>query len=82
MNNNVFGKRMEDIRRRKRVDLVCPMGEEYYLHKMIADLALIGIKSLFLISCNKITTIKHVTLNKPIYVRATKVRRLSKIMLY
>ncbi|CAI2199772.1 17244_t:CDS:2 [Funneliformis geosporum] len=34
MNNAVFGKTMEDVRRRTRVDLVCPIGEERRLRKM------------------------------------------------
>ncbi|CAB5199871.1 unnamed protein product [Rhizophagus irregularis] len=44
MNNAVFGKTMEDVRRRKRIDLVRPIGEENCLRKMLADPALVGQK--------------------------------------
>ncbi|UZO08242.1 uncharacterized protein OCT59_028500 [Rhizophagus irregularis] len=44
MNNAVFGKTMEDVRRRKRIDLVRPIGEEHRLRKMLADPALVGRK--------------------------------------
>ncbi|CAB5328515.1 unnamed protein product [Rhizophagus irregularis] len=35
---------MEDVRRRKRIDLVRPIGEEHRLRKMLADPALVGRK--------------------------------------
>ncbi|GBC43839.2 uncharacterized protein LOC105317732 [Rhizophagus irregularis DAOM 181602=DAOM 197198] len=44
MNNAVFGKTMEDVRHRTRVDLVRPIGEEHRLRKMLADLVLVGRK--------------------------------------
>src|SRR5947207_1121213 len=82
MNNAVFGKTMEDVRRRKRVDLVRPIGEEYRLGKMLADPALVGCKIFYgchLIAVHRRQT--HVTLNKPIYVGAT-ILDLSKYYKY
>ena len=69
MNNAVFGKTMEDVRRRTRVDLVRPIGEEHRLRKMLADPALVGRKIFHgsnLIAVHRKQT--NVVLNKPIYV--------------
>uniref|UniRef100_U9URW3 Uncharacterized protein n=1 Tax=Rhizophagus irregularis (strain DAOM 181602 / DAOM 197198 / MUCL 43194) TaxID=747089 RepID=U9URW3_RHIID len=82
MNNAVFGKTMEDVRRRKRIDLVRPIGEEHRLRKMLADPALVGRKIFYgsnLIAVHRKQT--HVTLNKPIYVGAT-ILDLSKYYMY
>ena len=82
MNNAVFGKTMEDVRRRTRVDLVRQIGEENRLRKMLADPALVGRKIFYgsnLIAVHRRQT--HVTLNKPIYVGAT-ILDLSKYFMY
>ncbi|RGB38846.1 hypothetical protein C1646_755162 [Rhizophagus diaphanus] len=82
MNNAVFGKTMEDVRRRKRIDLVRPIGEEHRLRKMLADPALVGRKIFYgsnLIAVHRKQT--HVTLNKPIYVGAA-ILDLSKYYMY
>jgi hypothetical protein len=82
MNNAVFGKTMEDVRRRTRVDLVRPIGEEHRLRKMLADPALVGRKIFHgsnLIAVHRKQT--NVVLNKPIYVGAS-ILDLSKYYMY
>ncbi|GBC01957.1 hypothetical protein RclHR1_08800004 [Rhizophagus clarus] len=73
---------MEDVRHRSRVDLVRPIGEEYQLRKMLADLTLVGCKIFHrsnLIAVHRKQT--NVVLNKPIYVRAL-ILDLSKYFMY
>ncbi|PKC01044.1 hypothetical protein RhiirA5_427319 [Rhizophagus irregularis] len=82
MNNAVFDKTMEDVRRRKGINLVCPIGEEYRLRNMLADPALVGRKIFYennLIAAHRRQT--HITLNKPIYIKVT-ILDLSKYYMY
>ena len=81
MNNAVFGKTMENLRKRIKVDLVRPDGQEDKLRKLIANP---GFESRKIFDGNLVavhsmkTTLK---LNRPIYVGAA-VLDLSKHLMY
>ena len=80
MNNSVFGKTMENLR--KRVDIKWIRShEEQRLRKLIASPAFAG----FTIFDNDLTTIEEheskLVLNKPVYV-GMSVLDLSKLLMY
>ena len=78
MNNSVFGKTMENLRKRINVNLVRPMYEQDKLRKLIADPGLVTRKifheDLVAIHRTKVS----LTLNRPIYA-GMAILDLSKI---
>ena len=81
MNNSVFGKTMENIRKRIQVNLIRPIGEEDKLRRLIADPAFQSRKifdgNLVAVHCKK----AKLRLNKPIYI-GLAVLDLSKFLMY
>src|SRR5664279_884144 len=81
MNNSVFGKTMENLRKRINVNLVRPMYEQDKLRKLIADPGLVTRKifheDLVAIHRTKVS----LTLNRPIYA-GMAILDLSKTLMY
>jgi hypothetical protein len=81
MNNAVFGKTLENLRKRERIDLVTGLDDSNKLRKLIADPAFVSHK-LFdnnLAAIHSIT--KTLKLNRPISV-GMAVLDLSKLLMY
>ena len=79
MNNSVFGKTMEDVRKRVNIDLVRQVGEE---RRLISDPAFVSRKIFYganLVAVHRRQT--NVKLNKPEYVGAC-ILDLSKYYMY
>ena len=69
MNNSVFGKTMEGVRKRVNIDLVKQVGEERRLRRLISDPAFVSRKIFYgsnLVAVHRRQT--NVKLNKPEYV--------------
>jgi len=82
MNNSVFGKTMEDVRKRVNIDLVRQVGEERRLRRLISDPAFVSRKIFYganLVAVHRRQT--NVKLNKPEYVGAC-ILDLSKYYMY
>src|SRR6185312_12275877 len=82
MNNSVFGKTMEDVRKRVNIDLVRQVGEERRLRRLISDPAFVSRKIFYganLVAVHRRQT--NVKLNKPEYVGAC-ILDLSKYFMY
>ncbi|CAG8540200.1 16128_t:CDS:10 [Cetraspora pellucida] len=70
MNNSVFEKTMEDVRKRVNIDLVRQVDEEQRLHRLISDSAFVSKKIFYganLVAVHQRQT--NIKLNKPEYVR-------------
>jgi uncharacterized protein YeeX (DUF496 family) len=81
MNNNCYGKTMENVRKRINVDLLRPIGEEDKLRKRYADPAF---QSRKLFDGNLVAVLSKkatVKLNKAIYI-GQAVLDLSKLLMY
>ncbi|CAJ0908487.1 3672_t:CDS:2, partial [Entrophospora sp. SA101] len=82
MNNSVFGKTMEDVRKRVNIDLVRQVGEEHRLRRLISDPAFVSRKIFYganLVAVHRRQT--NVKLNKPEYVGSC-ILDLSKYYMY
>ncbi|CAG8798789.1 3697_t:CDS:2, partial [Cetraspora pellucida] len=82
MNNSVFGKTMEDVRKRVNIDLVRQVDEEQRLHRLISDPAFVSRKIFY--GANLVTVHRrqtNVKLNKPEYVGVC-ILDLSKYFMY
>ena len=82
MNNSVFGKTMEDVRRRQKIDLVRVIGEERRLRKLLSDPAFIGRKIFYganLLAVHRKQT--NVFMNKPVIV-GVSILDLAKYFMY
>jgi ribosome-binding factor A len=81
MNNSVYGKTMENLRKRVRIDLVTNLDVSNKLRKLIADPAFVSHK----LFDNNLAAIHRtkakLTLNKPIYV-GMAILDLSKLLMY
>ena len=81
LNNAIYGKSLENVRKRQRITLVRPVGEEKKALRLLADPSFISRK----IFDNNLMAIHNakvsILLNKPIYV-GFSVLELSKLHMY